>query len=130
LKAHCREMAKRSGVDVGFTTECDLRGIPPDAALSLFRIAQEALRNGIEHGHARRLTVSIARSGDDVELTVSDDGCGFDLDAARRDGRGLGLVSMEERARSVGGQVEIVTGLHAGTTIRVRCPAAAREALE
>ena len=59
---------------------------------------QEALRNGAVHGDARRLAVSIARSGEHIELTVSDDGRGFDLEAARQDGRGLGLVSMEERA--------------------------------
>jgi len=130
LKAHCSEVAKRNGVHVGFTIQKDLLSVSPDVALTLFRVAQESLRNGIEHGQALRLSVSLTRSGDDVELTVSDDGWGFDLDAARRDGRGLGLVSMEERARSVGGQVQIVTGLHGGTTIRVRCPAAAREALE
>jgi len=130
LKAHCAEVAKRNRVHVDFTIENDLRDISPDVALTLFRIAQEAMRNAIEHGQALRISVSLARSGDDVELIVSDDGWGFDLDAARQDGRGLGLVSMEERARACGGQVQIVTGLSVGTTIRVRCPTAARENVE
>jgi len=130
LKAHCAEVAKRNRMHVDFTIENDLRNISPDVALTLFRIAQEAMRNAIEHGQALRISVSLARSGDDVELIVSDDGWGFDLDAARQDGRGLGLVSMEERARACGGQVQIVTGLSVGTTIRVRCPTAARENVE
>ena len=69
------------------------------------------------------LLVSLARSGDHVELTVSDDGQGFDLEAVRRGAGGLGLVSMEERAHVVGGDVQIITGFRKGTTIRVRCPA-------
>ena len=72
-----------------------------------------------------RFTVSLARSGEHVELTVTDDGRGFDLEAVRRNGKGLGLVSMEERARVVGGDVQIVTGPGQGTTIRVRGPAEA-----
>jgi signal transduction histidine kinase len=95
-----------------------------ETAVSLFRIAQESLQNGVEHGGAQQFTVSLARSGDRIELTITDDGCGFDLEAVRRDGEGLGLVSIEERAHAIGGDVQIVTGPGAGTTIRVRCPAA------
>ena len=90
----------------------------------LFRIAQEALRNAVVHGDAKRVAVSLARSGDHVELTVTDDGSGFDVEAVRRASSGLGLVSMEERARAVGADVEIVSGVRQGTTIRVRGPAA------
>jgi len=105
---------------VSFTADGDLAGVRPDVAVGLFRIAQESLRNGIIHGAARRLTVSLARTGDEVELTVTDDGRGFDLEAARSGGRGLGLVSIEERAHAFGGHVHIVTELEQGTTIRVR----------
>ena len=83
-RAHCIEVEKRHDVQVGFNTEGDLGYIHPDVALCLFRIAQEALRNGAVHGRARRLAVSIARSGEHVELTVTDDGEGFDLEAVRQ----------------------------------------------
>ena len=109
LGTHCVEVEKRHDVQVSFTTEGDLAGIHPSIALCLFRIAQEALRNGAVHGDARRLAVSLARRRDSIELTVSDDGRGFDLEAVRRDGRGLGLVSIEERTRALGGDVQIVT---------------------
>jgi len=122
LRAHCSEIAKRHNVVVEFTTEGDLGGWHPDIADCLFRIAQESLRNGIAHAGAQRFSVSLAGAGDDVVLTVVDNGRGFDLEAVRRSGKGLGLVSMEERARVIGGEVEIVTRPQQGTTIRVRAP--------
>ena len=127
LEAHCVEIEQRHDVQVSFATAGDLTGIDPDVGLSLFRIAQEALRNGVVHGDARRLAVSVtsARYGGDVDLIVSDDGRGFDLEAVRHHGSGLGLVSMEERARAIGGDVRIVTQRGQGTTVRVRVPATA-----
>jgi signal transduction histidine kinase len=124
LEAHCIEVEKRHQVRVGFKIEGDLGHVHPDVALSLFRIAQEALRNAV-YGEARRLAVSIARARDHIELTVTDDGRGFDLEAVRRDGSGLGLVSMEERAHVVGGDLQIITRPGQGTTIHVRIPAGA-----
>jgi two-component system sensor histidine kinase UhpB len=125
LKAHCREVEKRNGVEVRFTADGDVGQLEQDLVLCLFRIGQEALRNGIVHGRAARFTVSLARSDDHVELTVTDDGCGFNVETVRRTGRGLGLVSMEERARLFGGDVEIVSQPQRGTTIRFRARARA-----
>lgn len=122
LKAHCLEFAKRHNVQVSFRIEGDLGPLHENAAICFFRIAQEGLRNGLVHGDARRFAVSLARAGEVVELTVTDEGRGFDLEAALQDGGGLGLVSMEERAHVVGAHVEIVTALQQGTTIRVRGP--------
>jgi signal transduction histidine kinase len=123
LKAHCLEVEKRQDVKVSFKTEGDPGHLHPDVAVCFFRIAQESIRNGLAHGQAREFAVSLARSGEHVELTVTDNGRGFDLEAVRRGGRGLGLVSMEERAHVIGGDVQIVTGPGKGTTIRVRGPA-------
>ena len=123
VKAHCDEVAKRHVVEVNFTGDGDVSRVDPDVAVCLFRIVQESLRNGIVHGGARRLVVSLAAIGEEVELRVTDDGRGFDLEAVRRDGSGLGLVSIEERAHAFGGAVQIVTGPHQGTTIKVRGPA-------
>jgi two-component system sensor histidine kinase UhpB len=117
------EVEKRQNVQVTFTAHGDLGHVHPDVAVCFFRIAQEAIRNGILHGEARRLRVSVGRSGEDLELTVTDDGRGFDLEAVRRTAGGLGLVSMEERARVVSAEVRIVTQAGRGTTIDVRGPA-------
>ena len=120
LRSHCVEVEERHDVQVRFENEGSLEDLNPDVALSLYRIAQEALRNGAVHGDARRLVVAITRSTDDIEMTIRDDGKGFDLDAVRHEGRGLGLVSMEERARAVGGNVAIASRPGFGTTVRVR----------
>ena len=123
LKAHCAEVEKRHRVQVRFRADGDFADIRSDVEVCLFRIAQESLRNAVAHGGAEQLAVSLTRSGEHIELTVTDNGRGFDVDAVRHAGGGLGLVSMEERARAVGADVQIVSGLHQGTTIRVHAPA-------
>jgi signal transduction histidine kinase len=122
IKAHCTEVATRHKVQVTFSTEGDLQYVPDDVAVCFFRIAQESLRNGVEHGRAHRLAVSLTRSGDSIEMTVTDDGRGFTLEAARRDGGGVGVITMEERARVIGGSLNILTGSPRGTTICIRAP--------
>ena len=122
LKTHCTEVASRHNVEVTFTSEGDLSPVSPDVAISFFRIAQESLRNGIVHGEASRLLVSLSRSGEDLVMIVTDNGRGFDIDEVRRRGGAFGLVSMEERARVVGASVQISTGIRLGTTIHVRGP--------
>jgi two-component system sensor histidine kinase UhpB len=122
LRAHCDEVAKRSGVDVQFLGG-EIGDVHPDVAVCLFRITQESLRNGIMHGGAKHLTVRLSREDDRLELAVIDDGRGFDRSAVRGDGKGLGLVMIEERATLVGGSAEIVSSPGAGTTVRVVAPA-------
>jgi signal transduction histidine kinase len=122
LENHCAEIATRHNVEVRFTAEGDLRHIPSDVAISFFRIAQESLRNSVVHGAAHRLAVSLARSGNNIDMTVADDGCGFNLDAVGYHASGFGIVSMEERARVIGGKLHISTAVQQGTTIRISVP--------
>ena len=123
LQAHCTEVARRHGVAVSFVAEGEFADLDPDVAVGFFRMAQEALRNGIVHGRAGRLSVSLVRRPERMELTVKDDGIGFDLEAVRKNGDGLGLVSIEERAHVLGGEAEIISTPRQGTTVRVRGPA-------
>ena len=92
------------------------------AELALYRIAQEALSNAVRHSGAQRATIRLRRNPAEVELTVIDDGRGFDVGAARAEGRGLGLFGMEERAFYVGGSVEIESARGRGTELRARVP--------
>jgi signal transduction histidine kinase len=124
LEAHCKEVEARHAVRVTFETNGQLGNLHSDVAVCLFRIAQEALRNATVHGDARQLAVSLVRSNQDVELTITDDGRGFDLDTVNTSGVGLGLISIDERAHAVGGCVEIRSVAGRGTTIRVRGPVA------
>ena len=122
LRTHCEEVAKRSGVEVQFSSS-NIGAVHTDVAVCLFRIAQESLRNGIMHGDAKHLAVRLSREGDQLQLEVLDDGRGFDMSAVQGNGHGLGLVMMEERANLVGGSAKIVSSAGGGTTVRVVAPA-------
>jgi two-component system sensor histidine kinase UhpB len=121
LEAHCAEMERQHHIQVRFFTVGEVEPASPVLTLSLFRIAQEALSNAARHGQAGHVTVSLTRDGDDLTLSVTDDGMGFDVARARQNG-GLGLVSIEERARLMKGLVTIRSRLRHGTTIDVRVP--------
>ena len=88
-------------------------------ALCLYRVVQEALRNIAKHADARQVHVTVRRVEEEVQLAVADDGKGFNLAKAREHGGGLGLRSIEERVRLVGGRLSIETAPHKGTTITV-----------
>jgi signal transduction histidine kinase len=95
--------------------------LPQDVALCLFRIAQEGLRNIARHASASRAEVSLRRVRGGLELTVKDNGTGFDP-GKRQGGMSLGLVSMEQRAALVGGKTQIESSPGRGTTISVWVP--------
>lgn len=100
----------------------------------LYRIAQEALHNAIKHAGARRLEVTLRRRPGRACLRVRDDGHGFDVSAAlrraargRRDGGGLGLLSMRERAEAIGGRLLVRSSPERGTRVDVLVPVEAEE---
>ena len=121
LRDHCREIERRHGLRV----ELSLKGIEgsfsPEAALGLYRIAQEALANIVHHAGAGTASVALQATSGTARLTVADDGRGFDADAAQRSG-GVGLASLDERARLLGGRCRIASTPGAGTEIEVAVP--------
>jgi len=121
LEAHCAEVERQYHIQVSFHAEGQVEPANPVVMLSLFRIGQEALRNAAKHGHAQQVDLTLSEQGDGLALSVTDDGWGFDPGGVRHNG-GLGLVSIEERARLVKGQVTIHSGPQQGTTISVRVP--------
>jgi signal transduction histidine kinase len=120
LREHCTEIGSQYGIEVTLSAD-DLGAIPQDIALCLYRVAQEALRNVAAHAGARWAHVALRRTAAGLELTITDDGQGFDLTEARRRG-GLGLISLDERARLVGGIVRINTQPQRGTELQVEIP--------
>ena len=125
LTSYCGELGRAHGVAMTCTAVGDFATITPDAALCVYRIAQEALRNVIAHACARSVEVRLLRTSDHVQITIADDGRGFDATRARRDA-GLGLVSMSERARIIGGVVSIVSAPSEGTRLQATIPMHAR----
>ena len=111
-----------SGLEAEVTVEaCPL---PPHVETALFRIAQEALQNVAKHARAEQVRVDLRPVGQDVRLTVADDGCGFDPDAVRDEHRphAYGLTGMQERAALVGGRLRVSSRPGEGTTLTVTVP--------
>ena len=125
LRATGTEFAERTGVALQLTcVELTVR-LPADTELTLYRILQESLKNVEQHARARHVTVQLTKQNGSVQLTVNDDGVGFDAKqhAARRKGkRVLGLLGMQERAAYVGGALTVKSGPRAGTEVEVRIP--------
>ncbi|HXJ82156.1 MAG TPA: ATP-binding protein [Candidatus Methylomirabilis sp.] len=121
LRSHCREFEREHGLPVTYRADDDLGAVPPDIALCLYRVTQEALKNAARHAKAGQVWVSLARGQADLVLTIRDDGGGFDLEEVWARG-GLGLISLDERVRLVGGRLAIDTKPRRGTEIHVVVP--------
>jgi PAS domain S-box-containing protein len=117
----CRELSERQNVQIDFHSEDIPNKLPPEVALCLFRVLQEALHNAVRHSGARRFKVSLTSALSEIQLTVHDSGVGFDPEKAVS-GQGLGLTSMRERLKLVDGQLSIDSKLRGGTTIQARIP--------
>ncbi len=95
--------------------------LPLHVEESLYRIIQEALNNSLKHADAQSVTVHFQADDQEITVTVEDDGQGFDC-AAIRDRGGLGLLSMFERAETIGGRLDVVSRPGGGTRITVHVP--------
>jgi signal transduction histidine kinase len=121
LKALCEEFTSRQGIEIFFSPKNVPTTVPPNVALCLFRVAQEGLQNLRKYSGASQGQVNLHKAGDSLFLSVSDNGRGFDA-KEMRDRAGLGIRSMGERARLVGGRFAIHSELGKGTRINVRIP--------
>jgi PAS domain S-box-containing protein len=121
IRSYCREFSQQHDVSVQFADENVPGFVPRDISLSLFRVTQEALQNALKHSGTRQFSVSLRGSANEILLEVDDRGKGFDMEGAKLD-RGLGLVSMQERAHLVRGTFTIESAENRGTKILVRVP--------
>src|SRR5215469_3533175 len=122
IRAFCKEYAKQHQVSINFTDEDVPKHLPKDVSLCLFRVAQEALHNAVKYSGVAQFAVTLKMVASEIQLEVSDDGAGFDVEEAK--GNGLGLVSMQERAHFVHGELLVESEPGKGTRIIVRIPAA------
>jgi signal transduction histidine kinase len=112
-----------------FAIACEVRvegspyRLPPDAEIGIYRIMQEALQNVSAHAHASQATVTVVFAPAAVTLTVRDDGAGFDPASVQPDGqRHFGLLSMQERAGSLGGWLTVWSARGQGTRVTLVVP--------
>jgi len=120
LRSLCDEFTRNKSIYIVYEVEQEIDRIPPDIAICLYRITQEALRNIARHSGAPEAQVTIGKSPKQVQLSIVDQGIGFDPATVRTSG--LGLVSMGERVRIVGGDIQIQSSPKEGTAIRIRVP--------
>jgi signal transduction histidine kinase len=97
--------------------------LPAEVESELYRILQEALNNIAKHARAQSVEVSFETQAEQVVLTVQDDGVGFEMpQGTGADGRGLGLLGMQERATRLGAELAIDSEQGNGTRVRVSVP--------
>ena len=121
VRSFCSEFTERQGIRIDFDDKNIPTSIPPDTALALYRIVQEGLCNVIKHSHALSAQVVLTASPEAISLTLTDSGVGFEPSNIRLS-KGIGVQSMKERARIVGGVLEIKSNPLQGTQIAVTIP--------
>jgi signal transduction histidine kinase len=126
LVAAVRSYLDRQARRAGFQAEVVAKGLngrlSPDLEITCYRIVQEGVTNVVRHARAKHVHVELRRSNGDLELVIRDDGAGFDPPSVRKRGASLGLVGIEERVSSLGGQFEIDSAPGRGTEIRACFP--------
>jgi PAS domain S-box-containing protein len=119
MRSFCKEFGERKRVEIDFKSNGLPSLVPPDISLCLFRVLQEALHNAMKHSGVRQFDVQLQGTPDEIHLTVSDSGAGFNLEAARK---GRGLIRIEQRLKLVKGTFSIESQPKSGTTIHARVP--------
>jgi signal transduction histidine kinase len=121
LRSLVEEFDRREGMPATFSSRTLPEKVPDDSATAIYRITQEALRNVAKHAGRTHVKVMLRNVDHTLVLKVQDFGVGFDSDALEGQ-TGLGLISMQERARIAGGTFEIASELGSGTAITVKVP--------
>jgi signal transduction histidine kinase len=124
LRWHVDRFARQASLETHLSIDT-VETLEPELQTTCFRLAQEALTNVARHARATWVWVDLHMRGEKLELTVRDNGIGFDVRAARERaiaGVSLGLLGMEERVSLVGGEIEILSTPENGTQVRVRLP--------
>lgn len=121
LKALVQEFGERENMPVTFVSQDLPEAWPPMAATSLYRIAQEALRNVSKHAGKTHVKVVLSGTDSRLQLRVMDFGVGFDQESTITS-RGLGMISMQERAGLAGGVLAVRSALGEGTTVTAEVP--------
>ncbi len=118
LNWHARETHKRTGLNVVVSADDCIDTLPDEHRTCIYRLVQEAVSNAVRHANARTVEVTVRRERRKVDVSVQDDGVGFDT----RFLRGLGLLGMEERVRRLGGGLKIGSAPGRGTLVQAMLP--------
>lgn len=123
LEAYIADYQTHTGIGCSFTTSGPIRRLTPQQERAVYRIVQEALHNVAQHAGADQVWVMLAFTPETLYVTVEDNGRGFDRRVIQNPSPGhVGLISMDERAQSVGGEVDISSQPGSGTRVILRVP--------
>jgi two-component system, NarL family, sensor histidine kinase DegS len=123
IESHCQRLAERFGMKIGVQWESSLP-LAPSHDTAVFRMVQEALQNVVKHAQATEVRVRAVDHTAMVEVSVSDNGKGFDATQVRKlDPKHFGLAGMRARAQQIGATLELTSTPGTGTTIYIRVPA-------
>lgn len=122
LASLCNTQRHRNGPAIDLHVMSNADNLPDAVALCLYRATQEALGNAIRHARAKQIDVRLAIVAGTAELHVVDDGAGFNMEGHEARPRGLGLLSLEERAKLLGGNFQLSTTPGKGTHVCIRIP--------
>lgn len=125
IRWYLERHASQAGFTVQIVAEPLVPRPPPEVETSCFRVVQEAVTNAMRHARAKNLRVELRGRAGRLDLSIRDDGVGFDVEAARRralEGGSIGLLGMEERVEFLGGDFAIDSAPGKGTLIRVTLP--------
>jgi signal transduction histidine kinase len=129
LEAHLKEWTQGSGLAVQFSAHLSAARPPFKIETAAYRVAEEAVSNVVRHARAETLRVELLQRNGELHVYVTDDGLGFDVEAARRDsaiGNRLGITLMEQRMALLGGRLEIISAPGRGTAVKAVFPASAQ----
>ena len=116
IRGFCREFSAQQHVNVDFRCRNVPRHVSKDISVCLFRVTQEALQNAVKYSGVFDFTVELIALPNEIQLAVTDEGAGFDVEAAKRN-HGLGLMSMQERVHLVRGELSVESRPGRGTHI-------------
>ena len=121
IRSDCNALRQRTAWEIDFQSVDVPKRLPEPLSLAAYRVFQEALQNALKHSHTSRLGVSLHVEGRDLVLRVEDHGLGFNTESTNQTGS-LGLLSMRERLRMIGGAFRIYSEIGKGTQVEARLP--------
>lgn len=122
FRTHIKGVEKNFGLTVHFDSDLEQGRYAGEIETVVYRIGQEAVLNAVKYAEVEEVFVSLKEVDDTLQLTVRDEGAGFDIHDITPQGTGLGLYGMKERVELVGGELVITSIVQEGTTIRVEIP--------
>jgi signal transduction histidine kinase len=127
IETYLRDHVRTSGITASLEIAGDANALAPSIGEELYLVMREACRNALRHGVPSEIRLTMTVSESEVTVAVSDNGCGFSLEAPDTPGEG-GLASMTERVEQLSGKLKIESAIGAGTTVTARVPLPGGEA--